>query len=380
MDKKKTKVVEVDSLHHQKKTNKIILIILVILLLILSGICYLSKDILFNYVNNVISVIYNNTNTTTADINTNANVLCKDISAKSDCMNYKQYGHCESSPAYMIQYCAHTCQVCHLVDPEVRCKKFYSNERVFKNNEMNDMFESLIKTYHQDCNDDNDKVCTNNDSTNPSPLTIISRDPWVLTIDNYITEEDADAIVRIPPQSAWSQSTAAGAYQADGLIKREVSETRTSRNAWCQVGCDEHPTVQNLLKRMSDTVKVPISNFEHMQILRYDPGQFYRGHHDFIHSPPAIEEAIGPRIITFFLYLSNVTNGGETYFNNLNITVTPSKGKALIWANTLSNNPNIKDIRTFHEAKDVIEGIKYGANIWIHQKDFRSANHWACSG
>lgn len=64
----------------------------------------------------------------------------------------------------------------------------------------------------------------------------------------------------------------------------------------------------------------------------------------------------------------------------LNITVPPAKGKALIWANTMSNNPNVKDIRTHHEAKDVIKGIKYGANAWIHQKDFRSASNWACGG
>lgn len=80
------------------------------------------------------------------------------------------------------------------------------------------------------------------------------------------------------------------------------------------------------------------------------------------------------------MYLSDVELGGETHFTTLNITISPMKGKALIWANTMSNNPSLKDSRTHHEAKEVIKGIKYGANIWIHQKDFRSASYWACSG
>jgi len=319
---------------------------------------------------------------TEKDVIMKDSISCKDNGPKVDCINWKQTGHCEKSPAYMVQYCASTCEMCNLVNPEVRCKKFYSNPRVFKDNEMDQMFNNLVQSYTKSCTIDGqtDETCAISNSNQTSTLTVISRDPWIITIDDFISAEEADIIISIPPQSAWIQSTAAGAYQADGLIKREVSETRTSRNAWCQAGCDDHKTVQTVLKRMSQTVNVPISNFEHMQILKYDKGQFYRGHHDFIHSPPSIEEAIGPRILTFFLYLSDVTSGGETHFNTLNISVTPSKGKALIWANTMANNPNMKDERTFHEAKDVIEGIKYSANIWIHQKDFRSASHWACSG
>ena len=368
-----------DSSNSNNKSVRGILILIIVVCTSIIG--YIYKDNILSYLADTIKIDNGNEKkeVTSNDEKDNSKTSCKDISSKADCLSWKQFGHCEKSPSYMIQYCALTCEVCDLVNPEVRCKQFYSNPRVFKNDEMDNMFNDLVHSYSQSCNNKNDDETCNN-VNNTSGLTVISRDPWVVTIDNFITSEEADTIISIPLPSAWIQSTAAGAYQADGLIKREISEIRTSKNAWCQAGCDDHPTVQSVMSRMSNTIKVPISNFEHMQILKYDPGQFYRGHHDYIHSPPAIEEAIGPRIITFFLYLSNVTSGGETYFNTLNITVAPSKGKALIWANTISKDPNVKDIRTFHEAKDVIEGIKYGANIWIHQKDFRSANHWACSG
>ena len=38
----------------------------------------------------------------------------------------------------------------------------------------------------------------------------------------------------------------------------------------------------------------------------------------------------GPRILTFFLYLSDVEEGGETVFTNLGIKVKPKRGRALI--------------------------------------------------
>ena len=37
------------------------------------------------------------------------------------------------------------------------------------------------------------------------------------------------------------------------------------------------------------------------------------------------------RVMTFMVYLSNVTEGGNTVFPNLGITVPPVKGSALFW-------------------------------------------------
>ena len=52
---------------------------------------------------------------------------------------------------------------------------------------------------------------------------------------------------------------------------------------------------------------VPRVNSESLQILRYSKGQFYRAHHDYIGSQR--EMPCGPRILTFFLYLSDVDEG-----------------------------------------------------------------------
>lgn len=90
----------------------------------------------------------------------------------------------------------------------------------------------------------------------------------------------------------------------------------------------------------------------------------------------------GPRILTFFLYLSDVEEGGETAFPLLNIDIKPKRGMGLLWPSVLDDEMHLvnRDDRTHHQAKPVIKGRKYAANAWIHSHDFMTANTWGCTG
>jgi hypothetical protein len=59
-----------------------------------------------------------------------------------------------------------------------------------------------------------------------------------------------------------------------------------------------------------------------------------------------------PRILTFFLYLSDVEEGGGTGLTQVNggLVVNPKKGKALLWPSVYNFDPSEKDGRTTHEA------------------------------
>ena len=67
-------------------------------------------------------------------------------------------------------------------------------------------------------------------------------------------------------------------------------------------------------------------------MLKYETGQKYNVHHDY--GKEDVGLACGPRILTFFLYLSDVEEGGETAFPSLGIAVKPKKGKALLWVSS----------------------------------------------
>ena len=112
-----------------------------------------------------------------------------------------------------------------------------------------------------------------------------------------------------------------------------------------------------------------------LQVLRYQPGQFYREHHD--QNSPRYS-AWGPRLYTFFMYLSDVESGGETRFTKLNISVTPRKGAAILWPSVLSHDPWTMEQLTYHEAVAVTAGEKYAANFWIHMFEFQKMLQNGC--
>jgi prolyl 4-hydroxylase len=163
-----------------------------------------------------------------------------------------------------------------------------------------------------------------------------------------------------------------------GEQAQTVSSSRTSTNAWCVGECYEQRGTQHLLAKIERILGVPKENFENFQVLNYKVGQFYQTHHDA--NPANLAMASGHRVYTMFLYFSDVEEGGETDFPKLNISVTPKKGKALLWPSVLSDDPSAIDYRTMHQAKPVLKGTKIAANAWVHTHNYQVPNLWGCTG
>jgi hypothetical protein len=83
-----------------------------------------------------------------------------------------------------------------------------------------------------------------------------------------------------------------------------------------------------------------------------------------------VDRQCGPRILTFFLYLSDVEAGGGTEFPQLGHTITPKVGRAVLWPSVYDSDPNEIDPRTNHAALPVEAGTKFAANGWVHLYDY----------
>jgi prolyl 4-hydroxylase len=225
---------------------------------------------------------------------------------------------------------------------------------------METMFSSLHEKY-------NDRYGVN----------ILSTSPWVVTFDNFVSEEEVTALLETNMDS-FERSTDTGSANEFGETGRVLSTRRTSSNSWCRDKCEKHPHVSNLMAKIEEVTGVPRGHYESFQVLQYLEGQRYGEHHDYGASDRGLPS--GPRILTFFLYLSDVEEGGSTGFPGLGIDVVPKKGKALLWPSTVSDNPEMKEHRTNHEAKAVTKGVKYAANSWIHLYDYAIPNLWGCTG
>lgn len=241
--------------------------------------------------------------------------------------------------------------------------------------------------------------------------------PGVIKIENFITEEEADHLVKIGGEAGLDQSSGTGAKQADGTFKREHSDYRTSKNSWLMGVFQEDATVIEVDSRIANLTSLFSGNSEHYQVLRYSGAgdEYYKVHSDFI--PGHLELPSGPRLFTMFIYLTDVPegNGGCTFFPRqaplkpsldghrkpvelgkackttyipwddirdaddfeCGLMVRPQKGHAVLWPNAKLSNLAQQHPLTEHMALPIHgcdDCVKWAANVWIHLYDFKAAH------
>jgi prolyl 4-hydroxylase len=200
--------------------------------------------------------------------------------------------------------------------------------------------------------------------------------PWIVELLKLLTDDECDTMIDLGAEEGYKASSDIGKKNFDGSYTNSVNSGRTSTNAWCVNTCRVHETTNRVHNKIENVTGIPQMNSEYLQLLRYEPGQFYQTHHDYI--PHHVDRQMGVRTLTVFLYLNDVEEGGGTNFPHLNLVVKPKKGKAVIWPSVLDRDPNARDGRTEHGALPVIKGIKYGANAWTHQRDFKTVLAAGC--
>lgn len=331
----------------------------------------------------------------------NNDIYCAALAANSYCEMPEDYDDLPEDDEAVLMYdfmltdCAPACQT---------CEDFVSDEdaeivggcmadaktNIFGPGDLNRMFERLVGE-----SPEGDAVVSKSDvnvlsrPSHPpdfkgedSDATDYVLGPWVVTLDNFLSDEECDRLVELGAAKGYDRSTLEEEddYTEEELAMEKDGEDayRTSQNTWCMDDeCYKDPTTQHVLEKLSNATGIPDAYSEHLQLLSYVPGQYYKQHHDNggdeSYQPP------GPRMLTFFLYLNDVEEGGATRMVDLtgddggiSIDIQPKKGMALIWPSVLDEHPLIMDQRTYHEALPVLKGRKYGANAWFHMRSFKN--------
>mmetsp|Transcript_20165 Transcript_20165/g.19414 ORF Transcript_20165/g.19414 Transcript_20165/m.19414 type:complete len:406 (-) Transcript_20165:154-1371(-) len=299
---------------------------------------------------------------------------------RNDCQNRNELcafwaaiKECDANPKFMLLNCAPSCFTCEHIDFDHRCPRD-NFEDIFKPGDLNQMFERIAY---------GDEFISLNTTVLSRPITSEDNNsehkdgPWVITIDDFLAEEEVETLIKYGETEGYKISEDVGKIKFDGTYDSKKSTSRTSENSWCQNSCYEDLIVKQAVNKVEKITGIPDENAEHYQLLKYNVGQLYKTHHDFIDHH--VERNLGPRILTVFLYLNDVEKGGGTNFPLLNLTVMPKKGRVLIWPSVLDSNLNIKDIRTDHQALPVEEGIKYGANAWLHLRNTKDELEKGCA-
>ena len=226
-------------------------------------------------------------------------------------------------------------------------------------------------------------------SGKPVEIETLALEPRLFVIRDFVSLAEAGRIISTA-NSSLARSQVLDT-DGDGSSESAVSTVRTSSQTW--LGWWWWNAMGSVRTRIEKLTSISDQNGERLQVIRYTKDQHYHAHHDYFDPDIHIHRkdlASGRnRMITVLFYLSNVTKGGETYFPRAHpplgvgrstsasftdcgsaLTVPPSPGDAIMFysMHPIGAPDGVLDMSSLHGGCDVVEGVKWGANVWLNNR------------
>lgn len=184
-------------------------------------------------------------------------------------------------------------------------------------------------------------------------------DYYIKEIPNFLSKEECQKIQEIS-QGKLSKSRV---YTSDTDIQDD--NVRISEQCWLKDLDD--PMLITISERIAKITHTDVKSQEELQVVKYKEGGFYKPHYDACNKETddckRLNGGLGPRFITFIMYLNDGFEGGETHFPNIHTSIKPEMGKAAIFYNVDDDGEILP--KSLHGGMGVIGGEKWIANKWI---------------
>jgi prolyl 4-hydroxylase len=189
---------------------------------------------------------------------------------------------------------------------------------------------------------------------------IITNDYIIEEIPNFLTKEECDQIIRMSANKLSDSKV----YKETDVSDHTV---RISNQCWLKNTDDD--LIKNISHRIAIKTNTDINLQEDAQVVKYDQNGFYKPHYDACDRRVCdycdrMNTDMGPRYITFIIYLNDSFDGGETYFKNIDTKIIPEIGKGLIFYNINMEGDILE--KSLHGGLKVNNGEKWIINKWIH--------------
>ena len=197
---------------------------------------------------------------------------------------------------------------------------------------------------------------------------MVCHNPLVFTLKGVLSEGECNHFIKTASNNV-KRSSVSG-YDEGNERKDELDNRRTSSNCW--IAHNQDSTTREVVNRISKLVQIPSSHAEAYQVLHYGNSQEYQPHLDTFDQnnegyAPYLKNG-GQRVVTALAYLNDVIEGGETVFPKIDKSVSPERGKIVIFhlckKGTYEPNPD-----SLHGAMPVIKGEKWAFNLWFREKE-----------
>lgn len=225
-------------------------------------------------------------------------------------------------------------------------------------------------------------------------IEVISEEPPLVIVHGFLSPEHCDDIMNAvlgPEEASGTGENSKNQLKRSTMgAEQDESQQRTSSTAWLHPEHCPQP-LDAFSERVSNLSGLPSDNFENLQVVRYQPGQEFQIHTDHLDSFNDMD--CGGRLATCLMYLNDSEDstsessnsnaetftGGETFFHEFDRAVSPRKGSALFWWNTLERpgsegyDKNMflnVDLQLRHAGLPVLSGEKWVCNKWLHPLPF----------
>ena len=145
------------------------------------------------------------------------------------------------------------------------------------------------------------------------------------------------------------------AMNSNDSLKKTTDIIASGKQHWKDVDNNLFRSLAVSLKEFKDIYPYfsDMSRFKDMgyNLQRYQEGEYYHWHVD------ADNDVLAPRQLVALWYLNDVEEGGETEFLFQDASVTPEKGKLILFPPFWTHE---------HRAAVVTKGVKYIATTWIN--------------
>lgn len=141
--------------------------------------------------------------------------------------------------------------------------------------------------------------------------------------------------------------------------------------------------VREIETRITGLLGLDPRNGEPLQGQRYEAGQRFKPHHDYLRTDLPYWERQkglgGQRTWTAMAYLNVPVEGGATYFPQADLLIQPRKGSLVAWHNLESDGNS--NPATLHEGLPVLAGVKFIVTKWFRERPWgRPADPCALDG
>ena len=179
-------------------------------------------------------------------------------------------------------------------------------------------------------------------------------------LDNILTKEECLELIDLAEDK----------FTPSKVLGNQIEGYRTAQNTWIY---DQTVLTNKIKDIIVKETNLPIENQENIHIVKYEIEGEYKDHHDFFHPGEDYYDRViergGQRVYSCLIYLNDDFTGGETYFPNKNITITPKLGRVVIWRNLKKDN--LLDYDSLHAGLPVKSGKKYISVIWIRENNYK---------